>query len=228
MADRPPPPLPGPLPSSFDGDPEFRSERRLQKIVRKLKEEPLIPLGMALTVFAFSSAYRAVRRGDSKQANRMFRARVAAQGFTVLAMVGGSVFYSQDREKEKELHKLQAQRNAEEKRQKWIRELEARDEEEKSLVASITRKKQLPSNTQSDEPSQQTSGGLLGKMGLWSQGNESEATKQDTATGVEPTLEPRHRRENPKSSLGAIGEALASKKREGSESKTASSGKKEP
>ncbi|TQS34221.1 hypothetical protein Golomagni_05404, partial [Golovinomyces magnicellulatus] len=83
MADRSPD-LAGPLPSSFDNDADFYNERPMQKVVRKLKEEPLVPLGIGLTTFAFISAYRAIRRGDSKQANRMFRARVAAQGFTVL------------------------------------------------------------------------------------------------------------------------------------------------
>ena len=89
----------------------------MQKVVRKLKEEPLIPLGTVLTVAAFVNAYRAIRRGDSKQANRMFRARVGAQAFTVIAMVAGSMYYSKDREKSAELRKLQEARDAEEKRQ---------------------------------------------------------------------------------------------------------------
>lgn len=89
---------------------------------------------------AFINAYRALRRGDSKQANRMFRARVAAQGFTVVAMVAGSMYYSQDRARTKELRELQSQRDAEEKRVKWIRELEARDEEDRAMKSAIRQK----------------------------------------------------------------------------------------
>ncbi|KID93714.1 mitochondrial hypoxia responsive domain-containing protein, partial [Metarhizium majus ARSEF 297] len=142
MGDRIPPPMPGHLPSSFDDNEEFFNERPMQKVVRKLKEEPLIPLGVGLTVFAFVNAYRALRRGDSRQANKMFRARVAAQGFTVIAMVAGSMYYSQDRQKTKELRKLKEERDAEERRQKWIKELEARDEEEKMIKASIDKRRQ--------------------------------------------------------------------------------------
>ncbi|RDA93271.1 hypothetical protein CP533_6479 [Ophiocordyceps camponoti-saundersi (nom. inval.)] len=218
MADRPPPSMPGSMPSSFDDDPNFHKERKMQKIVRKLKEEPLIPLGLGLTVFAFVNAYRAIRRGDSHQANRFFRIRVAAQGFTVLAMVGGSVFYSSDREKVKELRKLEAQTAAEEKRQKWLRELEARDEEEKALIASMARKK-LPENSSEEQPS----GGLLRKMGLWPQGDGSKTAVSEESSASEKIP----KRENPKSSLGVIGEVMAAKKREESESKTAG-GKKEP
>ncbi|KAF4592069.1 mitochondrial hypoxia responsive domain-containing protein [Ophiocordyceps camponoti-floridani] len=225
MADRPPPSLPGSLPSSFDDDPDFHNERRLHKIVRKLKEEPLIPLGMGLTIFAFVNAYRAIRRGDSRQANRFFRVRVAAQGFTVLAMVGGGIFYSNDREKTKQLRELQAQRDSEEKRQKWIRELEVRDEEEKALVASLNRKDVPSQPPQPSQPSQPSSGGLLGKMGLWPKTDESKAAVEDTSTG---SGESKPKRENPKSSLGAIGEVIASKKREESESKTGSGGKEKP
>ncbi|RDA86190.1 hypothetical protein CP532_3485 [Ophiocordyceps camponoti-leonardi (nom. inval.)] len=219
MADRPHPPMPGSMPSSFDNDPDFHKERKMHKIVRKLKEEPLIPLGLGLTVFAFVNAYRAVRRGDSHQANRFFRLRVAAQGFTILAMVGGSIFYSNDREKVKELRELETKRAAEEKRQKWLRELEARDEEEKALIASMARKKQ-PAQNSSEE---QSSGGLLRKMGLWPQGDGSKAAVDgDTAAS-----ETRPKKDNPKSSLGVIGEVMAAKKKEESQSKTAG-GKKEP
>lgn len=75
----------------------------------------------------------------------MFRARVAAQGFTVLAMVGGGMYYAEDRNKRKELDKLKQQQEAEEKRQKWIKELEARDEEEKALQEMMDKKRKRAS-----------------------------------------------------------------------------------
>ncbi len=110
---------------------DFYNEKALHKIARRLKEEPLIPIGCLLTVAAFTNAWRATRRGDHAQVQRMFRARVAAQAFTVVAMVAGGMYFAEDRKKHQELNKLKAAQEAEEKRLKWIKELEARDEEDR-------------------------------------------------------------------------------------------------
>ncbi|RFU78730.1 mitochondrial hypoxia responsive domain-containing [Trichoderma arundinaceum] len=218
MADRPPE-YTGQMPSSFD-DQELYNERPMRKVKRKLREEPLVPLGIGLTVLAFVNAYRALRKGDSRQANRMFRARVAAQGFTVIAMVAGSMYYNKDREKSKELRKLKEERDAEEKRQRWIRELEVRDEEEKAMKA-IIQKRQSDNTGRPDvavEDQTQGTGGILGKMGLWSKGEKAaaEAAKagafgESEASG-ESASDKKGRKENPKSSLGALGELYGSKK----------------
>ncbi|EFY84770.1 mitochondrial hypoxia responsive domain-containing protein [Metarhizium acridum CQMa 102] len=208
MGDRIPPPMPGQLPSSFDDNEEFFNERPMQKVVRKLKEEPLVPLGIGLTVFAFVNAYRALRRGDSRQANKMFRARVAAQGFTVIAMVAGSMYYSQDRQKTKELRKLKEERDAEEKRQKWIKELEARDEEEKMIKASMEKRRQKleAADTAANNGEEGAgTGGILGKMGLWSKGQEAAEAEREVKKETTKS-------ENPKSSLGAISEVLVKQK----------------
>ncbi|KAI1761157.1 hypoxia induced protein conserved region-domain-containing protein [Hypoxylon sp. FL1150] len=127
------------MPSSFDEDKEY-NETGAQKIGRKLREEPLIPLGCVLTTLALYNAWRATRRGDHAQVQRMFRARIGAQAFTVMAMVAGGAYYGADREKRKELIKLEAQQRAEERHQKWLKELEVRDEEEKQLKAAIKRR----------------------------------------------------------------------------------------
>lgn len=95
-----------------------------------------------LTVAAFVNAYRAMRRGNHEQVQRMFRARVAAQAFTVVAMVAGGMYYSADRHKQKELWKLQQEQEAEEKRQKWIKELEVRDEEDKAFKERLYKRRQ--------------------------------------------------------------------------------------
>lgn len=50
-----------PPPSSFDGDTDFYEESRLKKLGRRLKEEPLVPLGMLLTCAALFGATRAMR-----------------------------------------------------------------------------------------------------------------------------------------------------------------------
>ncbi|KAL1837857.1 hypothetical protein VTJ49DRAFT_3305 [Mycothermus thermophilus] len=120
---------------------DFYNESGFQKITRRLKEEPLVPIGCLLTIAAFTNAYRAMRRGDHHKVQRMFRARVAAQGFTVLAIVAGGMYYAEDRNKQKELWKLKEQQDAEERRQRWIKELEARDEEEKAIREMMDRKR---------------------------------------------------------------------------------------
>ncbi|CAM1504690.1 Fc.00g022810.m01.CDS01 [Cosmosporella sp. VM-42] len=217
MADGPPS-LPGPMPSSFDDDQGFYNEKALHKVFRKVKEEPLIPLGIGLTTLAFINAYRALRRGDSKQANRMFRARVAAQGFTVIAMVAGSMYYQKDREKSKELRELKEKTDAEEKRLKWIRELEVRDDEEKAMKARLQQRMQKAvadaraEETPEGPSASEGTGGILGKMGLWPQGE-----KQDAQDPVEEIAsEKAERKKNPKSSLGDIGELMSAQKKDGS------------
>ncbi|KAM3069150.1 Respiratory supercomplex factor 1, mitochondrial [Clarireedia jacksonii] len=122
-----------PMPSSFDGDNEFYEENRWQKFSRRLKEEPLIPLGCALTCMALLGATRSIRAGDHNRTNRMFRARIYAQGFTLVAMVAGSMYWETDRKKRKEFDAVLAEQKAKEKNEAWIKELEARDEEEKEL-----------------------------------------------------------------------------------------------
>ncbi|KAK1713418.1 hypothetical protein CaCOL14_009360 [Colletotrichum acutatum] len=202
-----------PMPSSFDENNEFYDERVLHKAFRKLKEEPLIPLGCGLTVFAFVNAWRATRRGDARQANKMFRARVAAQGFTVFAMLAGSMYYNKDRERTAELRKIKEAKDAEEQRQRWIRELEARDEEEKALKARmLQRRARLDAkNTGEDtlaEGEQGKTGGVLGALGLsaWKKPEEGDATATE-----KPAEEKAQKKENPKSSLGAIGEIYGRK-----------------
>ena len=61
----------------------------------------------------------------------MFRYRLYAQSFTIVAMLGGSYYYNADRLKRNEYVKLKKQREAQEKKDAWIRELEARDAEDK-------------------------------------------------------------------------------------------------
>jgi Flp pilus assembly protein TadB len=63
----------------------------------------------------------------------MFRARIYAQGFTLVAMIAGSMYWQTDRQKRKEFDKIVEERKAREKNEAWIRELEARDAEEKDI-----------------------------------------------------------------------------------------------
>jgi hypothetical protein len=82
---------------------------------------------------ALFGASRSIRAGDHNRTNRMFRARIYAQGFTLVAMIAGSMYWQTDRQKRKEFDKIVEERKAREKNEAWIRELEARDEEQKDI-----------------------------------------------------------------------------------------------
>jgi hypothetical protein len=164
-----------------------------------MKEEPLVPIGCILTVAAFTSAYRAMRRGDHYKVQRMFRARVAAQGFTVLAMVAGGMYYAEDRKKQKELWKLKQQQEAEEKRQKWIRELEARDEEERALREALEKKRKRAAERMTTEP---------GKEGVAAQARAAlkGAKAANAEESAEASEDPADSKSKPSTSiLGSLG-----------------------
>lgn len=114
---------------------DFYEESRWQKLRRRIVEEPLIPLGCALTVWALYEATKSMKSGDHAKTNRMFRRRIYAQGFTLLAMVAGSAYWEKDRAKRREYNDLVDEKKKKEKRDAWIRELEARDDEEKEIEA---------------------------------------------------------------------------------------------
>lgn len=128
----------GPIPSSFDGS-DFFEESRATKFFRKLRQEPLIPLGCAATCYALYQAAKSIRLGTPYQTNRMFRARIYAQGFTLVAIVAGSIFYKDERMKRKAMETKVEEKKAMEKREKWLRELEMRDEEDKEWRRRIER-----------------------------------------------------------------------------------------
>lgn len=128
----------GPIPSSFD-DTEFFEESRATKLWRKIRQEPLIPLGCLATCYALYQASKSIRQGNPYQTNKMFRARIYAQGFTLVAIVAGSIFYKDERMKRKVLEKKTEEKKGMEKREKWLRELEMRDEEDREWRARIER-----------------------------------------------------------------------------------------
>ena len=63
----------------------------------------------------------------------MFRRRIYAQGFTILAMVAGSAYWESDRSKRNEYNELIEDKKKKEKHEAWLKELEAREEEEQHL-----------------------------------------------------------------------------------------------
>lgn len=65
----------------------------------------------------------------------MFRRRIYAQGFTILAMIAGSAYYEGDRAKRKQHDGLVEEKRKKDKHEAWLRELEVRDQEEQELRA---------------------------------------------------------------------------------------------
>ena len=72
-----------------------------------------------------------MRKGDSKTVNRMFRARIYAQAFTLVAVVAGGIYYKDERQQRRELNQMIEARKKQEKRDAWLRELEIRDQEDR-------------------------------------------------------------------------------------------------
>eukprot|EP00090_Calanus_glacialis_P044850 TRINITY_DN8044_c0_g1_i1.p1 TRINITY_DN8044_c0_g1~~TRINITY_DN8044_c0_g1_i1.p1 ORF type:complete len:136 (-),score=47.76 TRINITY_DN8044_c0_g1_i1:144-551(-) len=60
-----------------------------EKLMRKFKENPLIPIGCLLTTgFLVNGLFKFARR-DMAASQTMMRGRIAAQGFTIFALLGG-------------------------------------------------------------------------------------------------------------------------------------------
>lgn len=72
----------------------------------------------------------------------MFRYRIYGQAFTIIAMVAGGKYWEGDRKKRKEFEEALAEKKAKERSEAWLRELEARDEEEKELQAFKEKRRQ--------------------------------------------------------------------------------------
>lgn len=101
-----------------------------EKLVRKFKQQPLVPLGTLMTCGALYLSARAIKHGDSRMANHMFRWRVGLQAFTVIAIIGGAYMYRQDQINRPTQEELMRQK-AKERERLWIQELERIDNEAK-------------------------------------------------------------------------------------------------
>ena len=72
-----------------------------------------------------------MKAGDSVEMNKMFRARIYAQFFTLIAVVAGGMYFKTERQQRREFEQMVEQRKSQEKRDAWLRELEIRDKEDK-------------------------------------------------------------------------------------------------
>ncbi|KAF2729159.1 altered inheritance of mitochondria protein 31, mitochondrial [Polyplosphaeria fusca] len=129
-----------PFPSSFDGNEDFYNESIPGKLWRRFREEPLIPLGCGLTVWAIVGASRSMRRGDSKMTNLYFRRRLYAQAFTIAVLCAGNIYWQKDRVRRRDWNKMVKEKEAQDRRERWLKELEVRDEDEKAFQESLAKK----------------------------------------------------------------------------------------
>ena len=63
----------------------------------------------------------------------MFRRRIYAQGFTIMAMFAGSIYWEGDRQKRGQYNELLEDKKKKDKHELWLKELEAREEEEQHM-----------------------------------------------------------------------------------------------
>lgn len=108
------------LPPSSKTEQEHESESQYERLTRKFKEEPLVPIGILGTCVALFGASVAIRKGNQQNANKYFRWRIYAQGFTVLAMVAGSVYYGDTRAEAKTTKQETEKVKARAARDRWL------------------------------------------------------------------------------------------------------------
>ncbi|XP_016972218.1 HIG1 domain family member 2A, mitochondrial [Drosophila rhopaloa] len=80
-----------------DLGPVIEVETTKEKLQRKIKENPLVPLGCLATTAALTAGLYNFRTGNRKMSQLMMRTRIAAQGFTVFALIVGVVMTYTDK-----------------------------------------------------------------------------------------------------------------------------------
>ncbi|XP_043843226.1 HIG1 domain family member 2A, mitochondrial [Dromiciops gliroides] len=80
-----PPVIEGFTPSTH----RVRDETVRAKFIRKVRENPVVPIGCLATAGALSYGLYCFHRGNSQRSQMMMRTRIFAQGFTVMAILGG-------------------------------------------------------------------------------------------------------------------------------------------
>lgn len=116
--------------------------------------------GVAGTCYAFYNAVRASKVGDSVTVNRMFRYRIYGQAFTIVVIMGGAYYYNGERLLQRKVYLARKEKEAKEKTDAWIRELEVRNEEEMALIAKNQQMKNAKKEAiEEDSPGDETPGG---------------------------------------------------------------------
>lgn len=69
-------------------------EKTGNKFMKRVKENPLVPIGCLATVGALTYGLLQFKRGNMQKSQQAMRLRVLAQGGTVIALVGGILLTS--------------------------------------------------------------------------------------------------------------------------------------
>ena len=75
----------------FSDELDENKAKTLHKIGQLAKRNPFVPIGVLVTVGVLGRGLFAMKSKDQGKSQRMMRYRVAAQGFTVIALVIGTV-----------------------------------------------------------------------------------------------------------------------------------------
>ncbi|TVY36552.1 Respiratory supercomplex factor 1, mitochondrial, partial [Lachnellula occidentalis] len=116
-----------------------------------------------------------------------------AQAFTLVAMVAGSMYWDTDRKKRKEFEGAIEERKAKEKNEAWIKELEARDEEDKAISAQRERRRLRQEGRAQKVEEKEKGDGVLDRVyGLvgGSKSGEEKAEKTEKTEKVDKTGTP--------------------------------------
>ncbi|XP_053318666.1 HIG1 domain family member 2A, mitochondrial [Spea bombifrons] len=78
-----------PMIEGFTPSPHTTREGFKNKFIRKVKENPFVPIGCIATTGALTYGLISFKQGKTRQSQLMMRARILAQGFTVAAIMVG-------------------------------------------------------------------------------------------------------------------------------------------
>lgn len=122
------------LPSSIE---RKKKEGLGEHLLRKSKEQPLVPLFAILTCGALFLSARAIRNNNSRLANRMFFWRVGFQGLALASLIGGAYYYNdQDVGGWKGSPQELLVKKSQEREKLWLEELDRIEAERQKIAAN--------------------------------------------------------------------------------------------
>ncbi|XP_071314076.1 HIG1 domain family member 2A, mitochondrial [Trachinotus anak] len=78
-----------PIIDGFNVNSKYQDETFKEKLMRKTKQNPFVPIGCLATAGALMYGLRAFQQGKTHQSQLLMRGRIAAQGFTIVALLVG-------------------------------------------------------------------------------------------------------------------------------------------
>ncbi|KAL4250966.1 RCF1 family protein [Abortiporus biennis] len=141
-------------------------ETPIQRTIRRIKEEPLVPIGTLATCVALVMAAANLQKGNSKTMNYWLRARVVFQGLTIGAVVGGTYYYGRAGSQ------VQAKKEEEARREEF--------ERYKEKMAFEERLKEAENTQRMEDAAEETK---KGPFGVWGGSSSSSASPASPSEG---------------------------------------------